>query len=190
MRFKYYLRGAGLGILLATLVLTIAFAVHGRKISNEEVIRRAQALGMVMPEKEDDGPDITTENDFEDSESMEDASSEMNSTEILPPENETTESGDMTPEQQAIQELLALDASEYFVLEIERGDTARIIGEKLQEAQVVTDAEAFRKYLGHSGKDQEIKTGTYIIPYGVSFSRMIEILGYGPIDPELLNESL
>ncbi len=60
MRFKYYLRGCGLGILFASIVLSIAFYTRGAKeISDEEVIQRAEALGMVMPgEPEDsDGPD-------------------------------------------------------------------------------------------------------------------------------------
>lgn len=49
MRFKYYLRGCGLGILFASIVLSIAFYTGGAKeISDEEVIRRAEALGMVM----------------------------------------------------------------------------------------------------------------------------------------------
>lgn len=49
MRFKYYLRGAGIGVIVATLVLAIAFLFHDN-ISDEEVIRRAMKLGMVMQE--------------------------------------------------------------------------------------------------------------------------------------------
>ncbi|MDE7313935.1 MAG: hypothetical protein K2N87_20315 [Eubacterium sp.] len=49
MRFKYYLRGAGIGVIVATLVLSVAFLFHDN-ISDEEVIRRAMKLGMVMQE--------------------------------------------------------------------------------------------------------------------------------------------
>ena len=49
MRFKYYLRGAGIGVIVATLDLSIAFLFHDN-ISDEEVIRRAMKLGMVMQE--------------------------------------------------------------------------------------------------------------------------------------------
>ena len=49
MRFKYYLRGAGIGVIAATLILSIAFLFHD-DISDEEVIRRAMKLGMVMQE--------------------------------------------------------------------------------------------------------------------------------------------
>lgn len=47
MRFKYYLRGAGIGVIAATLILSIAFLFQDH-ISDEEVIRRAIELGMVM----------------------------------------------------------------------------------------------------------------------------------------------
>lgn len=47
MRFKYYLRGAGIGVIAATLILSIAFLFQNN-ISDEEVMRRATKLGMVM----------------------------------------------------------------------------------------------------------------------------------------------
>ena len=49
MRFKYYLRGAGIGVIVATLILSVAFLFQDN-ISDEEVIRRAMKLGMVMEE--------------------------------------------------------------------------------------------------------------------------------------------
>lgn len=49
MKFKYYLRGAGIGVIVATLILSIAFLMQDN-ISDEEVIRRAIKLGMVMEE--------------------------------------------------------------------------------------------------------------------------------------------
>ena len=55
MRFKYYLRGCGFGIMFTAIMLTVAFHTRGvKEISNEEVIRRAEALGMVMPGEEED----------------------------------------------------------------------------------------------------------------------------------------
>lgn len=58
MRFKYYLRGCGLGILFTSIVLTVAFHTRGvKEISDEEVIRRAEALGMVMDEESEDSED-------------------------------------------------------------------------------------------------------------------------------------
>lgn len=55
MRLKYYLRGLGIGIMITTLILAISFAGElaggAAKISDEEIMRRAKELGMVMPEE-------------------------------------------------------------------------------------------------------------------------------------------
>ena len=49
MKLKYYLRGVGIGLIVATLILMIASALHSNKdMSDEEIIARAEELGMVM----------------------------------------------------------------------------------------------------------------------------------------------
>lgn len=50
MKLKYYLRGLGIGIIIAVIIMIIAFRIHGSEMSDEQVIERAQELGMVMPE--------------------------------------------------------------------------------------------------------------------------------------------
>ncbi|MBE5854457.1 MAG: hypothetical protein E7297_03745 [Lachnospiraceae bacterium] len=48
MKRKYYIRGLGLGILVATAILAIAHTQEKNLISDEEIIARAKDLGMVM----------------------------------------------------------------------------------------------------------------------------------------------
>lgn len=51
MKLKYYLRGIGIGMILTTVVLMIAFAVHkDQPLSDDEIRARAAELGMVMAE--------------------------------------------------------------------------------------------------------------------------------------------
>lgn len=51
MRFKYYLRGCGLGILLASVILTVAFCRNdSSSMSDADVMKRASELGMIMPD--------------------------------------------------------------------------------------------------------------------------------------------
>lgn len=51
MKLKYYLRGIGIGIMMATVILMIAFAVHKEQpLSDDEIRARAKELGMVMAE--------------------------------------------------------------------------------------------------------------------------------------------
>lgn len=50
MRLKYYLRGAGIGVFVSTLILMIAFAVQKPTMSDEDIIKEATKLGMVFEE--------------------------------------------------------------------------------------------------------------------------------------------
>lgn len=53
MRLKYYLRGMGIGIICTTLLLAIASHTNKQTMTDEEVIKRAGELGMVMQEDAD-----------------------------------------------------------------------------------------------------------------------------------------
>ena len=50
VRFKYYLRGCGLGILVASLVFIVSLHAHGGAMSDEKAMQRASELGMIMPD--------------------------------------------------------------------------------------------------------------------------------------------
>ncbi len=70
MKVKYYLRGLGIGIMVTAFVLSLK--QNDGKLSDEEIISRASALGMVMKEDsiftedEDDGEEQkTTDNSGE-----------------------------------------------------------------------------------------------------------------------------
>ena len=49
MKFKYYLRGAGVGVIVETVVLSAAFLFQD-EMSDAQIIQRALELGMVMEE--------------------------------------------------------------------------------------------------------------------------------------------
>lgn len=59
MKFKYYLRGIGLGILVATLVLTVSVRIRGGIMTDDRAIERAKELGMVIPEEETESGSIS-----------------------------------------------------------------------------------------------------------------------------------
>lgn len=66
MKLKYYLRGLGIGIIITTIVLMISFSMHKETISDEQIIARAEALGMEFSEdtlfpKETEDTETTTE---------------------------------------------------------------------------------------------------------------------------------
>jgi hypothetical protein len=59
LKFKYYLRGIGLGILVATLVLTVSVRIRGGIMTDDRAIERAKELGMVIPEEETESGNIS-----------------------------------------------------------------------------------------------------------------------------------
>ncbi len=50
VKFKYYLRGCGLGILVASVVFMVSLHTHGGAMSDEKAMQRASELGMIMPD--------------------------------------------------------------------------------------------------------------------------------------------
>lgn len=49
MKLKYYMRGLGIGIIVTTLILSLG--APKEKLTDKEIIKRAEALGMVMKEQ-------------------------------------------------------------------------------------------------------------------------------------------
>lgn len=58
MKLKYYLRGLGIGILVTTVILSLA-GIGRKNMTDEEVVKRAKELGMVESTLLSDLPDQT-----------------------------------------------------------------------------------------------------------------------------------
>ena len=59
MRLKYYLRGAGIGVVVTTVILAIVFAMNPKAVSDDEIVQRARQLGMVDATEADSNADAT-----------------------------------------------------------------------------------------------------------------------------------
>ena len=89
MKFKYFLRGLGTGIIFATLVCFVAFNTSGSKeISDKEVIERARKLGMV--EEKSSVKDLFV-SDKKDKDSAKEKKTEDSSSEKKKNDKKTTE---------------------------------------------------------------------------------------------------
>ena len=75
MKFKYYLKGIGMGIIVTTIVLSVSFAMHEPNLSDAEIIERAKEIGMIMPESESNGGLFGSQDDS-DTESEDESESE------------------------------------------------------------------------------------------------------------------
>ena len=194
VRFKYYLRGCGLGILVASLVFIVSLHAHGGAMSDEKAMQRASELGMIMPDdtqtqeaetqttelpvKETNLPDTqrTTQavtqkvpqNDTQ-KQTERDTSSEQNDT---PKESEKkAEEKKKTQDSQKKEE-----KKEKVSITIKGGEVCREIAQDLQEKGLVKDAEDFRKYMQDHNYARYIRVGTFTLEKGMNYSEIAKVL--------------
>jgi hypothetical protein len=179
MKLKYYLRGAGIGLIIATLVMTFSALRYKYNISEDYIIKEARKLGMVMKDEvngsgglfgKDETEDDATDDDSELSESTEEDGSE-----VIPSESETPPASE-TPPPSEEPETPPSSENGYVTIVIERGDYARQVAEKMYAAGLVPNAEEFRKYIGAHGYGQTIKVGYHNIPIGASYEEICKII--------------
>lgn len=187
MKLKYYLRGLGIGIIITTLVLMIAYSGHKTELTDEEIIARAEDLGMVM--KED--PLFSNSGAHKDTEvvvnSEESANSELpteqgTESEIVTEieiETETEVIPETETEIETESEVVA--TGEYYHLVIPAGSVPRLICNELEENGVIESASSLRQYLVDVGYATSIKVGEYDIPYGATNDEVYQILKAGPL---------
>ena len=203
MKLKYYLRGLGIGILITTVILSLA-GIGRKNMTDEEVVKRAKELGMVESTLLSDLPDQTKAEEVRPTEpetslqpetSEQEASPEPETSEPetlepeVSPEPEETAS---TPETPAAPEETPVapeetpvsqedgnpdtPAGETVTLVIGRGESSTTVSKNLKKAGIVEDAAAFDRFLCNNGYDKKIITGTYEIPYGASEEEIAKII--------------
>lgn len=177
MKFKYYLRGVGIGIVFATLVMILACGIHNFNLSDEKIISEAKKLGMIMPSDESNSSEMLDSQDFEleNSENIEHETSEKIETEIETEIETATETENEKSTEGSSEEATVPPAM--LVLQIESGWVPRDVANVLYENGYISDAEDFRIYIGKSRIS--LRVGTYEIPYGSSYDEIIEILKHG-----------
>lgn len=179
MRLKYYLRGLGLGIIFAVIIMMIGFHDNKQSMSDTEIIEKAKTLGMV--EAKNISGTVADEYNSEKTDSSaanSDASSQKNETEQdSQMQDSQTAQEDTQPAADAKQETVEpQDAVTTYTISVTSQDTCRTIAEKLKALNLVDDAEQFRIYMGQKGADHFIADGEHVIPQGASYDDIITIL--------------
>lgn len=188
MKLKYYLRGLGIGILVTTVILSLA-GVGRKNMTDEEVVKRAKELGMVESTLLSDLPDQTKTDEVRPTEpeiSLQPETSEPEESASTPetpvaPE-ETPVAPEETPEAPEETPVSPEDGNpdtptgETVTLVIGRGESSTTVSKNLKKAGIVEDAAAFDRFLCNNGYDKKIITGTYEIPYGASEEEIAKII--------------
>lgn len=179
MRLKYYLRGLGLGIIFAVIIMMIGFHDNKQSMSDTEIIEKAKTLGMV--EAKNISGTVADEYNSEKTDSSatnSDASSQKTETEQdSQVQDSQAAQEDTQPAADAKQETVEpQDAVTTYTISVTSQDTCRTIAEKLKALNLVDDAEQFRIYMGQKGADHFIADGEHVIPQGASYDDIITIL--------------
>ena len=190
MKLKYYMRGLGIGIILTTLILTLG----NRKISDEEVIQRATALGMTFVDKED-----TKLNDML---GNGEAVTPVVTVTVAPsqapsvkPTSEPTATVEPTKVPTPTVTVAPTNAPEPTVaakpttgpnneqgkdkkisVTIKKGMDSFEVADALVKAGIIKDSHDFNKYIVKVGKASYISVGEFKIKKGASYDEIIKII--------------
>lgn len=166
MKLKYYLRGLGVGIVVTAVILTIANHL-GNKMSDEDIIKRAAKLGMVM--KEDESLFPPTEPETTTPEPTSPSPAEQDTTAVKPAEPETTTPVPAEPQTSGIVIHTA-------TITVTSGMYSEAVSQKLEEAGIVKNWREFNEYLTSNGYSERLQTGTHSFNSEMGYNEIAEIL--------------
>ncbi|SOC12660.1 endolytic transglycosylase MltG [Pseudobutyrivibrio ruminis] len=171
MRLKYYMRGIGIGVIFATLVLSISFYFgrtdfSSKEMTDEEIIEEATELGMVMPEDE------ASEEETKDETSEEDAAApeEQPTEEVAPEETEETDA-----ENEPVVES-SESTVKYIPFTVNSGESSDTVAANLYKAGLVDSASEFNDYMNTLGVDNRIQSGTFYVRADSTYDDIIVLL--------------
>ena len=175
MKLKYYLRGAGIALIIMSLIWMISSAFSTTTMSKSQIESEAKKLGMVYP---DEKGTIADNMESEDDKNSEDnAAAQANGT-----DNATGTDANATDANATDANANGTDTNgegapvETVEFTISRVETSSIISNHLQEQGIVDNAEAFDKFLTLSNDDNFLQPGTYTITKGSTFEEIANAL--------------
>lgn len=175
MKRKYYLRGIGVGILFATIILFTAYSISGQgKMTDEEVIARAEELGMIKSGSVLDNltKPASTE-DTSNSSETEPSTTETPSTEDTGTDTEASTENTQEPDTGTE----AVDPNVRMVkFTVVSGMNSWNVATILQDQGVIADAADFDAYLEENGYSSRISTGEYTIAAGSDYETIAKLL--------------
>ncbi|MGN0368556.1 MAG: hypothetical protein ACI4EK_07230 [Wujia sp.] len=176
MKKKYFYRGVGAGVIFATIIMLVAYMTSGGyKMSDEQVIKKAESLGMVKKEAiASSTQEIDTEADLI---SKVDASVSDDSKETTEKTTEETteETTEVTTEEPKDTES-ASDSNEKVTITVSGGMSSETISALLEDAGVIKSATKFNEFLVQKGYDKSLETGTFHVKSGMSDEEVAKIL--------------
>ncbi len=190
MKLRYYMRGLGIGIFVTAILMSVTINGKTEKLTDAEIIERAEQLGMEQKYESTVLADTVSENETEETDTDEPVIDDAEETESQESEAEETEPQEIEPEETEPQEIETDVTEDVPVPDAEIGETVQItvyggdgsqaVARKLLEAGLIEDAQAYDRFLCSNGYDKRICTGTHTIPVGASEEEIAKIITSRP----------
>lgn len=181
MKLKYYLRGLGIGIIVTTLVLMVAFSGKKEKLSDQEIMQRAEQLGMVMTDEGQTETEPETEQDVQNTEAGTEENADENTENASEPETEPQTEAAAEPAAQEdttgnVVGEVKQETSGEVAFTVKSGESSDTVAFNLYKAGLVDDATAFNRYMISKGYDSRLRTGDFKIRSGASYDEILKVL--------------
>ncbi|MBR1391984.1 MAG: hypothetical protein IJ567_11215 [Lachnospiraceae bacterium] len=177
MKLKYYLRGLGIGIVVTTLILTISRTFQGQTMTDAQIMRRAEELGMILPDDSRESDGIESESETETEHVAEDDTGSVGMQQnpadsADSPDNESGQNAEDPLANAAPQE----NEQEMLDFTIGVGESTYSIAQRLAENGLVEDRNTFIHYMTNHGYASQVHPGEVQIPYGATEEEIAQIL--------------
>lgn len=196
MKLKYYLRGMGIGIMITTLILIIAFSIHKNDTVQQEepkqeaaskTVAEAQNSTQIPMDTETETEPATEQNNAEQTDTQKTTEKQKeNETSVVSASTEEKASEEKTTEQKTSETKSSEEkisekntpaaATEKVRFEVGGGEYSDVICRRLLQAGLIDDADAFNKFLIQKDYDNLILPGVYDIPKGATYEEIAALL--------------
>lgn len=191
MKLKYYLRGMGIGIMITTLILIIAFSIHKNDTVQQEepkqeaaskTVAEAQNSTQIPMDTETETEPATEQNNTEQADTQKTTEKQKeNETSVVSASTEEKASEQKTLETKSSEEKTSeqntsATATEKVRFEVGGGEYSDVICKRLLQAGLIDDADAFNKFLIQKDYDNLILPGVYDIPKGATYEEIAALL--------------
>lgn len=187
MKFKYYLRGIGIGVVVTTFIFMILISIH----KNEERMDSASKNNMesktvaaakddtekkaqsdATPSKQISKEDKDVEKDTRPKENTKPKEDAKPKADTGKDQNTETETQQTETEEDETEN----ESSDKVRFEISGGEFSDVICRKLQEEGLISDAKEFNRFLIEKDYDNSILPGIYDIPRDATYEEIAVLL--------------
>lgn len=188
MKLKYYLRGLGIGIVVAVIITSISMG-NRQPMTDEEIKARAAELGMIensvlsdIANKDDEA--IKNDEPAKDDEALQDNEPVIDEpTQDEPTQDEPTQDEEQLEEEEKNDEPAENEENNQqsndkntVSITVVSGDSSWTVSKRMEEAGLIESAKDFDTHLCRYGYDKKISVGTYKIPVAATHEEMAKIL--------------